>query len=95
MAGVAHEMNTPVGSIRSSADTGSRALAIIRGAFQDEAAKGLQQTPAADRAVRAGGRGRQPGKSLRPHQRTVDSMRKFVRLDEGKYKRVAVTDGLE
>lgn len=38
VAGVAHEMNTPIGTINSNADTLARSLTVVRGIVSDESA---------------------------------------------------------
>jgi two-component system NtrC family sensor kinase len=97
VAGVAHEINTPLGSIHANADTSRRALEILKEAagdpgFQDV----LKRYPKLGRAVTI----------LQDSNATtvtatnrivgiVKSLRSFARLDEAEFQKVDIHEGLE
>jgi signal transduction histidine kinase len=96
VAGVAHELNTPMGAINSNAQVAESALHKIREAldagplsapsarkqFADMVAN-LEELNAVNRVA------------CRRIIRIVDSLRSFARLDEAEWKRADLKDGLE
>lgn len=91
VAGVAHEINTPLGAVRSNTDLTRRALAKVRGALGDASA--------IDNARRFVDRAEQlAGVSLDACGRIneiVRSLRNFARLDEAERKPADLREGLE
>jgi len=94
VAGVAHEINSPLGSIGSSADTARRALQMIEKAL--ERGEGSWKDEKVQRAFRiltslndsvAGGAER--------INRIVTALRNFACLDEGEYQSFDVNRGIE
>jgi signal transduction histidine kinase len=94
VAGVAHEINSPLGSIGSSADTIKRALRVIESALYDgEAAsqdervnKAFQTLVTLNESVSGG---------VERINRIVTALRNFARLDEGEYQSFDVNGGIE
>ncbi|MGB2908594.1 MAG: ATP-binding protein [Candidatus Aminicenantaceae bacterium] len=94
VAGVAHEINSPLGSIGSSADTIKRALRVIESALYDgEAAsqdervnKAFQTLVTLNESVSGG---------VERIDRIVTALRNFARLDEGEYQSFDVNGGIE
>ncbi len=94
VAGVAHEINSPLGSIGSSADTARRALRMIENALyagdaacQDEKVQQAFQTLVTLNESVTGGVDR--------IDRIVTALRNFARLDEGEYQSFDVNRGIE
>jgi signal transduction histidine kinase len=95
VAGVAHEINTPVGSINSNADVMVRALRILK--------EVLSQAPPEIRDQRELTRtlsvleeiGNVNQTACRRIVGIVQSLRNFARLDEAERKRVDLHEGLE
>jgi PAS domain S-box-containing protein len=97
VAGVAHEINTPLGSIHANADTSRRALDLLDAAADDPAAQEVyRRHPKLQRAVDI----------LRENNTTtltatdriveiVRSLRSFARLDEAEFKKVNIHEGIE
>jgi signal transduction histidine kinase len=91
VAGIAHELNTPIGAVRSSADVSARAVQRLEalmpddidrqpverlfGLLRDNARTGMQ---AADRL-----------------HRTVQNLKNFVRLDEADFQQADLHAGLD
>lgn len=92
VAGVAHELNTPIGSIRSSADLARRALEIVKTGL-DEHPSQMQQ-----KLVRAMSALEQACESeIIASERVTEivrSLRNFARLDEAEEKRADLHDGI-
>lgn len=97
VAGVTHEMNTPLGSIRSSAQTARQALAILTEAVSDvEISEVLGRRPRLARALRSLEQTvADTGKASERISGIVNSLRNFARLDEADLKRASLTEGLE
>ena len=97
VAGVAHEMNTPIGTITSNADTLSRALAKLEGIMQSE------QVPESVRGLRGLKQAQAVLEDIaRINQLActrivgiVSSLRNFARLDEAEFKTADLHEGLE
>ncbi len=94
VAGVAHEINSPLGSIGSSADTAQRALRVIEDALRegDEACReervqrAFQTLITLNESV-AGG--------VERIDRIVTALRNFACLDEGEYQSFDINQGIE
>ena len=94
VAGVAHELNTPLGAIRSTQDSLGRAVAKLKvaldryeGAEGDRAVqRSLTAIEQADQLIADGG--------ARVTE-IVDRLRSFARLDEAELKRVDINRGIE
>jgi signal transduction histidine kinase len=97
VAGVAHEINTPIGSIRASADLARRALTIVREVLESE-----EFHPRASQSGRLG----RSVQALEDAMATtlsgaeriigiVKSLRQFARLDEAERKRVDIHEGID
>ncbi|MFA9454067.1 MAG: ATP-binding protein [Candidatus Aminicenantaceae bacterium] len=94
VAGVAHEINSPLGSIGSSADTIKRALRVVESALYDgEAAsqdervnKAFQTLVTLNESVSGG---------VERIDRIVTALRNFARLDEGEYQSFDLNGGIE
>lgn len=91
VAGVAHELNTPLGALRSSQDTRCRALQRVRERLgQASGDHGLTRAlEALDRAEDVA------ETSLERVQNTVTRLRSFAQLDRGARQRVDLQQGLD
>ena len=89
-AGLTHEMNTPLGAVRSSLDTTRRALDRMQDALPKERARSVQTSTDALRAAEATSRS-----AVERLENLVDSLRRFTRLDEADYQSLDLADGLE
>jgi len=91
VAGVAHEINTPLGAVSSNADVIGRALGKLRDA--------LRSPTGLDDAQRLAGRAAQLAEVSREACRRIEeivrSLRAFSRLDEAERKPADLNDGLE
>jgi PAS domain S-box-containing protein len=97
VAGVAHEINTPVGSIHANADVSRRALDIVLTAYQNGSCK---LTPGAvanfNRAVRILEESNETTRTATERiVGIVRSLRSFARLDEAELKEVDLHEGIE
>ena len=97
VAGVAHEINNPVGVVNSSADVSNRSLGRLQNA--------LEESPSIE-ALKESRIYQQTLKSLKDNNgvileageriaRLVRSLRNFIRLDEAEFQTVDVHEGLE
>lgn len=97
VAGVAHEINTPLGSINSNADVAKRALEIIQAYLQESSARPGETLPdrvhqALDILLESN------ATTLTATKRIVGivrSLRNFARLDEAELKEVDIHEGIE
>jgi signal transduction histidine kinase len=84
VAGVAHEVNTPVGVIRSSLDIARRLIAKLEGIAENrELVKALSEQGDAIAAA------------TERLSKIVDSLRRFTRLDESRFQLADVHEGIE
>jgi PAS domain S-box-containing protein len=97
VAGVAHEINTPLGSIHANADTSKRALEILSEATDDPGFQEvLNRFPKLGRAVSI--LQESNATTITATNRIVGivkSLRSFARLDEAEFQKVDIHEGLE
>lgn len=97
VAGVAHEINTPLGSIHANADVARRALAIIQEGLRDGSCHlSPQKKPKIEQAIRILAESNLT--TLTATDRIVGivrSLRNFARLDEAESKEVDLHEGIE
>lgn len=91
VAGVAHEINTPLGAIASNTDLVQRALARISTALADP----TQSAPAARYAAKAAEMAGISREACERISGIVRSLRNFSRLDEAERKPADLHEGLE
>ena len=97
VAGLSHEINSPVGAITSAADVSMRGLDRLRQAIADSPSlDDLQQSPSLQRAIAA------LGESNRVTQEAglrvaglIGSLRNFARLDEARFQRADLRQGID
>jgi signal transduction histidine kinase len=90
-AGVAHEINTPLGAVRSMVATQQKALDAVK-----EALVGAPDDAKLTRALRALEQGRAViDEGLEKISASVDSLRRFAHLDEADLQRVDLHQGLD
>ena len=96
-AGVAHEINTPIGAIHSNADVERRAVDVIRGILQDPAlVKKLGHQPRLDRAFKIfEDVNRITLEATERVTRIIQSLKSFARLDQAELELVDLHEGLE
>ena len=96
VAGIAHEINTPVGAINSMHDTLVRAVDKLKGAMESS----LPDTWNGDRALQSalrviGDANRVIATGTERVIQIVRSLRNFARLDEAEMKRVDLREGID
>jgi signal transduction histidine kinase len=93
-AGVAHEINTPLGAVRSMVATQAKAVEAIQVQLaQGAAAAGVEKLTRALRAVEQAGPVIDDG--LHQIGASVDSLRRFAHLDEADLQRIDLHQGLD
>ena len=96
VAGIVHEINTPMGAITSVHDTLSRAVEKLRSVMADELPHGQQHSPKINSILHVIA---DSGNVIKTGSERVtsmiQSMRNFARLDEAELKRVDIHDGIE
>ena len=95
LAGVAHEINTPIGSINSNSDVALRALEKLREAL-DKASPEVREDPALKNAVEIlQSIGKINKTACDRIVKLVRSLRNFARLEEAEPKEADLHEGLE
>ncbi len=96
-AGIAHEINTPIGAIKSSTDVGSRALKIIQESFQEPSlADLLQEHPRLSRALHAiKDTGETTLEATERVRSIVQSLKDFANLDQAELQLVDLHVGID
>lgn len=89
-AGLAHEMNTPLGVVRSNLVTAERAVARIREVLPSPVPDRLKRAIVALVALHE-----TSAAAVERLEGLVRSLRRFTRLDEAEYQKVDVNEGLE
>ena len=96
VAGVAHEINTPIGSIHANADVIRRAIDIVKDAYNttrvDDPAMQQQLSKAIEILEESNTTMRTATERI---VRIVRSLRNFARLDEAELKKVDLHEGIE
>ncbi len=96
VAGIVHEVNSPVGVLRSSADTTARLLQRLREFVEHHANAG---DPTAQSLLEATARIEQLGSAMRSSSdrlgELVRSLKRFVALDEAEVRAFDVREGLD
>ena len=95
-AGIAHEINTPIGAIHSSADTESRAVGIIRDVIESlSSTEKLHEYPQLDRAFRVMEEtNKVTQKATGRVVKIVRSLTSFARLDQPELDSVDLHHGI-
>ena len=97
VAGVAHELNTPIGAVVSNADVAKRAQEVLKAALEDpKVAETLAGNIRVQRALsileESNGVTKDAAERV---SRIVKSLRNFARLDEAERKKVDLHEGLD
>lgn len=97
VAGVAHELNTPIGAIHSNADVARRAIDLVTKAFAEEPlATAVAGQTRLERAIAILKETNAVTSDASERVTAiVKSLRNFARLDEAERKRVDVHEGIE
>lgn len=97
VAGVAHEINTPLGSIHANADVSRRALAIVQEGLRDGSCQlSAEKAPKIEKAITILNESNiTTGTATDRIVGIVRSLRNFARLDEAKLKEVDLHEGIE
>jgi PAS domain S-box-containing protein len=96
VAGVAHEINTPVGSIHANADVSRRALELIHAALEPKDGEPSLDQAKIRRAIDILTEANTTTCTATERiVRIVKSLRNFARLDEAEVKTVDIHEGLE
>jgi signal transduction histidine kinase len=95
VAGLAHEMNTPLGTLASSADVADRSRRIIHERVEDAEGERLRDDPRFLRALRALDEGVVNLKTASERiDELVTGLRSFSQLDKAEFQRTDLNDGL-
>jgi len=95
VAGLAHEINTPVGTIKSAADINRRALERIRDAMEsgEDPADAIEQVRQLADVLQLNANNTAVGAER--IERIVRSLRTFTRLDQAGFQRTDIHEGLD
>jgi signal transduction histidine kinase len=96
VAGIAHDMNTPLGAIYASADVAERAVALVNEAFPREGGAGGPSPPRLLTALEALDHSARTTRVASERILGIlKSLRQFARLDESERKRANLHEGLD
>ncbi len=97
VAGIAHEMNTPIGTINSNADTLGRSLAKLRGIVTSESrGEAVRESPALEHVLSVvEDISRVNQLASKRIVAIVTTLRNFARLEEADFKTADLHEGLE
>lgn len=96
VAGIAHELNTPVGAICSMQSTLSKAISMLQAAFAEAAPKSLSDNRTIQRAFAAISEAdRVITKAAGRVSDTVKNLRSFAKLDEAELKKTDLHEGID
>lgn len=97
VAGIAHEINTPVGAIKSAADVSARCIATIAASLQRaRSLQALQQDKQFQRALKVLGDNNGVSETASGRiLKIVKSLKSFTRLDQAEFQEVDLHEGLE
>jgi len=97
VAGVAHEINTPLGSIHANADVARRALEIVREGLRDGSCQlSAEKAPRIEKAIAILNESNITTATATDRiVGIVRSLRNFARLDEAELKEVDLHEGIE
>lgn len=95
-AGVAHEINSPIGAIRSNADVERRAIEMVRDSVNLVEGDGDRGLPRLSRALKVLEDTNRVTKDATDRViAIVNSLRNFARLDEAEYQAVDLHEGID
>jgi signal transduction histidine kinase len=93
VAGIAHELNSPLDVVKSSADVSSRGLARIRGLVNVEQMANGTQFERIFTLLENNNQG--TDQAIERLNKIVESLKNFIRLDEAEYQQIDIHVGLE
>jgi len=95
VAGVAHEINNPIGAINSASNTSARSIEIVRAALEKHADT-LADEKRLGRALEVLGRNNEVAVMASERiERIVRSLRNFARLDEAEFQSTDLHEGID
>ena len=96
VAGVAHQMNSPIGAITGNSDVSSRAVERIRRIITEEYPQGLGEHEQLTRVLTVLEKANQVGQAAADGiAKIVANLRHFVRLDEAEWQFADIHEGMD
>lgn len=96
VAGVAHEVNNPVGAVMSASDVSSRCVDLVRGYIRESAkGDGAEVEKVRKASELMADNNRVISEAARRISDIVKSLKNFARLDEAEFQTVDVHDGID